>query len=176
MSLPFAVLLQFSRCCVLLCCLFCFALFALMRARFGFLCAFSSPLPALPFFVLPACCVLPCLFPSCVVFALVSPLLVVAGCPCSLLPFPRLCMCVCVNPQAKPVILVRILVQRDRNALDFDVRQQCPTFLVHIILALKFPRLLNFAVMQCDRKKNRRTYQIFAFIIRACVCVCGTTY
>ena len=99
------ILLQLSRCCVLLCCLFCFALFALLRARVGFLCAFSPP--AFPSFILPACCVLSCLFPAFVVFPLVSPLFVVAGCPCSLPPsLPPL---VCETPnKTKPGISARI--------------------------------------------------------------------
>ena len=97
----------FSTAVVLLCCLLCLVVPALLRARVGFLCAFFPP-PSPPSFLCSAC--LLCAPPACclpLLFApLVSPLFVVAGCPCSL-PSPPptlLCVCVCETPRILTIL------------------------------------------------------------------------
>jgi hypothetical protein len=88
-ALPFVlrrVLLQLSRCCVLLCLI-------APRARVGFLRAPFPDLPPCLSFVLPACCVLPRLFSAFVVFS--HCLFWLAVLVPSLLPSrPFLCACV----------------------------------------------------------------------------------
>ena len=170
---PFPLLSSFGSLAAVFCFAACSALRCLLLCVPGLGSCVLSPPPfplCLSLFCLLVVCSLACFLP--VLFLLLFPrcwLWLAVLVP----SFPSLdCACVCVNPQAKPVILVRILVQRDRNALDFDVRQQCPTFLVHIILALKFPRLLNFAVMQCDRKKKQAHISDFCIYHKSlCVCV-----
>ena len=103
----FSVLLQLSRCCALLCCLLCFALFALSACQGWIPVCFL--LPPLRFSFLCSACLLSCslarflpslsflLFPRCWLWlAVLVP---------SLFPFPPL---VCVKPQTKPGILARI--------------------------------------------------------------------
>ena len=91
--LPCAVRLQFSRCCV----------FALLPAALCAACSsacqgwvpvcfFSRPPVFLPLFCLRVVCSPACFLPF------VSPLLVVAGCPCALLP-PSPLLCVCTLPR-----------------------------------------------------------------------------
>ena len=92
-----SLVVGFALLCVLLCAL------SLLPANVP--CAFS-PLPSTPFlsFVPAACCVLPlpvlclCCFP-------VFPLLVVAGCPCSLPPSlpPLVCVCAGETPKSRSV-------------------------------------------------------------------------
>ena len=82
----------------LLCCLFCFALFALLGARVGLLCASSPSLP--PFSFLCSACLLcaPLAYCLCLFFPLVSS---VAGCPCSLPRSLTLLVCVRVCPELR---------------------------------------------------------------------------
>ena len=96
--LPVAVLLQLSpllwfcfvACCAWWCLLFCVP-------GLGS-CVLSPPAfpPFLSLFGLLVVCSL-CLFSAFVVLSFVSPLFVVAGCPCSLPSFPLPHLCVCVN-------------------------------------------------------------------------------
>ena len=112
--LPFAVLIQLSRCwLVLLCCLFCFALLLFCLPGLGSVCFLPPSLPPFPFlsFVLPACWVLP---PACslpLLFFHCFLLLVVAGCSCSLPPsFLPACACACACACARARVCVSVCV------------------------------------------------------------------
>lgn len=98
--LPCALLLPLSRCCVLFCCLYCFALIALLRASVGFLRASFPDLPPFLSCVSPACCVLPCLFSAFVVFSFSRCLSWLAVLVLSLFPSHPF-LCVCENPDHK---------------------------------------------------------------------------
>ena len=100
LSFPRTVLLQLSRCSGLRCCLFCFALFALLRARVWVpVCFFSLPL--LFSFLCFACLLLSpvaCCRPS-FVFPLLSPLFCCVWLSLfpSSFPLPPSCVCVCAR-------------------------------------------------------------------------------
>ncbi len=90
-----------SAAAVLLCCLLCLVVPALLRARVGFLCAFSPRLPPLPFFVRPACCVLPLLVLCLCCVVLRFPVVCCGWLSLfpSLLSPPPACVCVCQHWQ-----------------------------------------------------------------------------
>ena len=94
LSLPFAVLLQLSRCCVFI--IFC---------RFSF--ALLPTFPPCSSFVLPACCVLPLpVVRLCLFFLLFPRCFVVAGCPYLPSSFPL--SCVCVKEHLAVVFIVHV--------------------------------------------------------------------
>ena len=89
-SLCCPALVKLSPCCV-------FALLLVLLCAVALLPARAS-LPPFPSFVLPAFVVCsPCLFSALVVFLSLIRCFVVAGCPCSLPPFPPQLMRVCEN-------------------------------------------------------------------------------